>query len=242
MREGVWRRRSALLLAATILLASACASPQGGMTGAERDAMEARQLVERARLTVESFAADPVLGPDFKSLLARAHGAFVAPQVLKGAFILGASGGSGVLLARDEKGRQQWNGPAFYTLGGVSFGLQAGGESSEVVLLPMTERGVTALLAPSVKLGADIGVAAGPVGGGMAAATANLSADILSYARSKGLYAGISLAGAVVANRSDWNRAYYGVDVTATDILIRRTVVNPHAAPLIEAVVRASGG
>jgi lipid-binding SYLF domain-containing protein len=242
MSEGAWRRRTALLLRATvILLAAACASPQGGMTGAERDAMEARQLVERAHLTVESFAADPVLGPDFKSLLARAHGVFVAPQVLKGAFIVGASGGSGVLLARDEQVKQ-WNGPAFYTLGGVSFGLQAGGEASEVVLLPMTERGVTALLAPSVKLGADIGVAAGPVGGGMSAATANLSADILSYARSKGLYAGISLAGAVVANRSDWDRAYYGGDVNATDILIRRTVANPHAAPLIQAVVRASGG
>jgi lipid-binding SYLF domain-containing protein len=111
-----------------------------------------------------------------------------------------------------------------------------------VVLLPRTERGVAALLAPSVKLGADIGVAAGPVGGGMSAATANLSADILSYARSKGLYAGISLAGAVVANRGDWNRAYYGVDVNATDILIRRTVANPHAAPMIEALARASGG
>lgn len=241
MTEAPWRRRTAPLLAAIILLASACASPQGGMTGAERDAMEARQLVERARLTVESFAADPVLGGDFRSLLARAHGVFVAPQVLKGAFIVGASGGSGVLLARDDRGRQ-WNGPAFYTLGGVSFGLQAGGEASEVVLLPMTERGVTALLAPSVKLGADIGVAAGPVGGGMAAATANLSADILSYARSKGLFAGISLAGAVVGNRGDWNRAYYGAEVNATDILIRRTVTNPGAAPLIEAVVRAGGG
>lgn len=93
----------------------------------------------------------------------KAKGVFIAPQVLKGAFVVGASGGSGVLVVRDEK-TGGWNGPAFYTIGGVSFGPQIGGQASEVVLLVMTERRVSSLLSNSLKLGADVGIAAGPVG------------------------------------------------------------------------------
>jgi lipid-binding SYLF domain-containing protein len=204
------------------------------------DALETRQLVERARLTVESFLADPQLADPFRDLARRAKGVFVAPQVLRGAFIIGASGGSGVLLARDERG--QWGGPAFYTIGEVSIGFQAGGEASEIVLMAMTDRGVSALLSSSVKLGADVGIAAGPIGVGASAATANLSADILTYSRSKGLYAGASLQGAVIATRGAWNTAYYGKPVTPTDILIRREVSNPQAAPFIEAIARVAAG
>ena len=83
--------------------------------------------------------------------------------MLKGAFIWGASGGTGVFLAREESGT--WTNPAFYTIGSVSFGFQIGGQASEVILLAMTERGVTTLLQSSVKLGADVGIAAGPYGG-----------------------------------------------------------------------------
>ena len=102
------------------------------------------------------------------NLVKDARGVFIAPQILKGAFIVGASGGSGVLVARDSlTGR--WLGPAFYTIGSASFGFQIGGSASEVVLLAMTDRGVNALLESSIKLGADVGVAAGPVGMGAAA-------------------------------------------------------------------------
>lgn len=204
------------------------------------DVMEAKQLVEKARHTVDSFVADPNMEA-FRSLVKQAKGVFVAPQVLRAAFIFGASGGSGVLLARDEKGGQ-WGGPTFHTIGEASFGLQIGGEASEIVLLAMTGRGVEALLSHSVKLGADANIAVGPVGAGASAATANLSADIISYARSKGLYGGVSLQGAVVASRDGWNKAYYGKDVTPADILIRRTVTNPHAAGLIEAIAEVARG
>src|SRR6185503_9148310 len=95
----------------------------------------------------------------------------ILPQMVRAAFIVGGSGGSGVLIARDEKAGK-WKGPAFYTLGGASFGFQAGADAAEVVILAMTERGVTKLLSPQVKLGADVSVAAGPVGGGASAATA----------------------------------------------------------------------
>ncbi len=203
------------------------------------DASEAQQLVEKARLSFESFAADP----NFQALrdyLKTAKGVYVAPQVLRGAFIIGVSGGSGVLLARDEKAGG-WGGPAFYTIGEASFGLQAGADASEVILLAMTERGVSKLLSTGVKLGADVGIAAGPVGAGVRGETAGLSADIVTFARSKGLYAGISLEGAVVATRDALNKAYYGKPVTPTDILVRREVSNPQAAGLIKAVAEVAG-
>jgi lipid-binding SYLF domain-containing protein len=110
------------------------------------------------------------------------------------------------------------------------------------VLVALTERGVTAMLANSAKLGANASVAAGPVGAGAEASTANISADIIAYSRAKGLYAGISLDGAVVATRDALNHAYYGKEVTPTDILIKRTVKNPQAAPLIDAVAKVARG
>ena len=197
-----------------------------------RHSRESIQAVEKARFTLDSFMNDSNMGA-FRDLLKDAKGVLIVPQMLKGAFVVGASGGNGVLLVRDEK-TGQWTGPAFYTLGGGSFGLQIGGEASEVILLAMTDRGVNSLLANSFKLGADAGLAAGPVGVGVSAATANLSADILSFSRSKGLYGGISLDGAVVAVRGDWNDAYYGKNnVSPADILVRRDVTNPHSAALI---------
>jgi len=119
--------------------------------------------------------------------------------------------------------------------------LQAGGDASEVVLVALTERGKTALLATSAKLGADVGIAVGPVGAGAEAATANLSADIISFSRAKGLYAGVSLEGAVVATRGSLNKAYYGKEVSPTDILVKRTVSNKKAAGLVSAVKKAAG-
>lgn len=209
-----------------------------GQPSAADDLLDAKQLAEKSQLTIESFVADINIEA-IRNLMRDAKGVFIAPQVLKGAFIVGASGGSGVFLAR-EGNTKKWSGPAFYTIGSVSFGLQIGGEASEIVLLAMTDRGVSALLGSTVKLGADASVAVGPIGGGASAATAALSADIISFARAKGAYAGISVDGAVVAVRSDWNNAYYGKSVEPADILVRRAVSNPHSAGLIAAVTKAS--
>ncbi len=203
------------------------------------DRQEAEQLVEKAKFTLDDFMADKNMSA-FHDLIKKARGIYIAPQVLKGAFIIGASGGTGVLVVWDGKSGQ-WVGPAFHTLGGASFGLQIGGQASEVLLLAMTERGVTAMLSNSFKLGADAGIAAGPVGAGVAASTANLSVDILTFARSKGLYGGVSLDGAVMAVRAGLNDAYYGKRVTPTDILVRREVSNPQASGLIQSVRRATG-
>jgi lipid-binding SYLF domain-containing protein len=222
---------------AGIILLLACLVAVAQPSAAD-DALEARQLAEKAQFTVESFVADANMEAAL-DLLKKAQGVFIAPQLLKGAFIVGASGGSGVFLARDDK-TMKWSGPAFYTLGGVSFGLQAGGEASEILLLVMSDRGVSALLSNNFKLGADASVAVGPVGAGVAGATAALSADIVSFSRSKGLYGGISLDGSVIAVREGWNQAYYGKSVTPTDILIHRSVSQPHSSGLIAAVTKAS--
>ncbi len=102
------------------------------------DAQDARQLVEKARLTFESFQADPQMGPNLRALVRRAKGVMIYPQALRGAFLFGASGGSGVFLTR-QQGSDTWAGPAFYSFGEASFGLQAGGEASELVLGALTD-------------------------------------------------------------------------------------------------------
>jgi len=233
-------RRCDLLMRALLVLAMAATTLIGPEPAMADDAQDARQLVDKARLTLESFMADKDLGPSVRSLVKRAKGVLIYPQLLKGAFLVGVSGGSGVMLAHDAKARK-WGGPAFYTLGEVSFGLQIGGQAAEVILVALTDRGVAALLSTSAKLGADVGIAVGPVGAGAEAATANLSADIISYSRAKGLYGGISLEGAVVAVRDALNKAYYGKEVTPTAILVRHEATNPHAAGLIGAVSKAAG-
>jgi len=220
-----------------LLTAVVCAAP---MLVLADDAQDARQLVEKSRLTLQAFVADKEMGPPLKRLLSRAAGVLIYPQVLRAAFLVGASGGSGALVVHEAQ-TKQWAGPAFYTIGQGSFGLQAGADASEVVLVALTERGVSALLSTSAKLGADVGVTLGPVGAGAAAATANLSADIISYARAKGLYAGVSVDGAVVATRDALNAAYYGKEVSPTDILLRRNVSNKQAAGLLSAVSHAAG-
>jgi lipid-binding SYLF domain-containing protein len=199
------------------------------------DTQDARHLVEKAQMTMENFQTDPTMG-EFRDALKRAKAVLILSQVVKVGFLFGGSGGSGVMMASDGKGG--WNGPAFYTLGAVSFGALAGAEVSEVVLLAMTDRGLNAMLRPSFKLGADASVALGPIGAGVAAATANLSGDLVSFARAKGLYAGLSVDGAVVTTRDGLNRAYYGQEVTPTDILVVGDPKNPHAGGLTATLTR----
>ena len=203
------------------------------------DKMDAEQLVEQARLSLQSLMKDESMGV-MRDLLKNAKGVLIMPQLLQGAFIFGASGGSGVFVQKDTD--DKWTGPAFYTVGGASIGLQIGGTSSEVVLLAMTDRGVAAFQSNNFKLGADVGIALGPIGMGVAAQTANLSADILSFSRSKGLYGGVSLQGAVVATRDKLNSAFYGKNVKPSDILIRPQVTSAQATPLLEEIARAAAG
>jgi lipid-binding SYLF domain-containing protein len=202
---------------------------------------DAQQLVEKSLLTFNAFVADKEMGPPLQAILKEAKGVLIYPELLEGGLIFGVAGGSGTFLVLDPK-TNTWAGPAFYTIGQVGFGLILGGRASEMVMVALTDRGVSALLNTSTKFSVDAAIALGPVGAGAEAATANLSADIISYSRNKGLFAKMSLNGAVVATRDALNAAYYGKEVTPTQILIQRSVTNQHARGLIEAVSNQAGG
>lgn len=198
-------------------------------------ASDKQELVDKALVTFNHFIADPNMGW-VRSNLKYARGVFIVPQKLKGAFIFGASGGSGVLLVKDDK-TGHWTYPAFYTMGSASFGLQIGAKVSEVILLIMTQKGIDALLSTSFKLGADISVAAGPVGAGAGAKTV----DVLAFARSKGLFGGVDVKGAVIVSRDKWNQIYYGKPARPVDVIIRHNVSNKGAIPLIRQVSEVAG-
>jgi lipid-binding SYLF domain-containing protein len=155
--------------------------------------------------------------------------------VLKGGFILGGSGGTGVLVVKDEK-TGGWGQPAFYTIGSVTFGLQIGGEASQIVVMAMSQKAIDSLLSSSFKFGGDVSVALGPVGGG---AKENITADFISFAKSKGLYAGINLEGSVVNVRDSLNNAYYDKKVTPVDIIIKNEVSNDGSKELRETLKKA---
>ena len=206
----------------------------GTFTPTAAEDAEQQVLVDKAVVTVENFMADPDM-TWLRSNIKDAQGVLIIPALVKAGFVFGGSGGRGVLLVRDEAQRF-WGEPAFYSLGSVSWGLQIGIESSEVIMLVRTRKGLDSLLTSSLKLGADASVAAGPVGAGAKAATA----DILSFARAKGAFAGLSLEGAVVKTNDDWNSAYYGTAVRPVDILVKKSVKNPGSAKLREAVGKAA--
>ncbi len=220
--------RTLVLMTASGLLAVGVVPAQAD------DKMDAEQLVTKAKLVVESFTADEKMG-SLRDHAKNAKAMFVVPEALRAAFIFGGQGGRGVLVARDPK-TARWLGPTFHTLGGASFGFQAGADSAEVIMLAMTESGLTKLLSSSVKLGGDVSVAVGGASAGTGAATAGLSADILIYSRAKGLYGGFSAEGSVVSVRDSLNKAYYGKEVSPTDVLVRATPKNPKSEPLLGAV------
>jgi lipid-binding SYLF domain-containing protein len=202
-------------------------------------APEQKALVTKARITFEGFIADPDLSW-FRDNVKKAKGILIYPQIIKGAFFIGGSGGSGVLLVRDEKTRK-WSQPAFYTIGSGSFGLQFGGQALETVLMIMTPKGIKALYSSSFNLGGDMAVAAGPVGVRAEGSTPmNFSADFISFARSKGAFIGFSLEGAVIATREKWNEAYYGKLVSPAEIIVKGSVNNSQSAKLRAAVAKGT--
>jgi lipid-binding SYLF domain-containing protein len=204
------------------------------------DQDRAQSIVDRARITLSDFMRDP----NYLWLhdnLKHAKGVLIFPQVIKGGFIWGGSGGTGVFMARDEK-TGDWSEPAFYTLGSLTFGLQIGGESAEVIMLAMTSRAVDSLLSSSLKLGADVSVALGPIGGGAKAQAdiPSVTGDFLTFAKGKGLYAGLNLEGAVIAVRDGMNTAYCGRGAKPADIVVKNDCSNRGADQLREALRKAA--
>ncbi len=214
----------------SVILFTAAVLPVGA---ADHD--EAQAIVDKARITFSSFARDDnysYLNDNLKNV----KGLLIFPQVLKAGFILGGSGGTGILTARDPK-TGNWSEPAFYTIGAISFGLQIGGEAAEVVMMIMSQRAVDSLLTTSVKLGGDTSIALGPVGAGAKGA---ITADIISFAKSKGIYAGLNLEGSVVKVRDGLNKAYYGRETSPAEIIIKQEVTNKGSARLRETLKKAA--
>jgi len=167
-----------------------------------------------------------------QDLLDKADCVVVFPSVIKAAFIVGASYGRGAMSCRrGEDFRGPWGAPTMMALEGGSFGFQLGGEATDFVLLVMNERGASGILASKVKLGGDASVAAGPVGRDTSAETdATLRAEILTYSRARGLFAGVSLEGSTVRPDNGDNRRVYGKEIPARRIVLSGTVPPPPAA------------
>jgi lipid-binding SYLF domain-containing protein len=161
----------------------------------------------------------------------------VIPSLKKGAFLVGAEYGRGVVTCRTGHG---WSAPAFITLAGGSFGFQAGGQATDLVLVAVNDHGFQDLLKSKFKLGGDVGAAAGPVGRNSQAATDwKMSAELLTYSRSKGLFAGIDLNGASVTQSTDDTETYYGVAHSFQSILRGDVEVPPGSVPFVMTVAHA---
>lgn len=167
-----------------------------------------------------------------KDLLDKAECVIVLPSVIKFAIGFGGSYGRGVMTCRGgEDFSGPWSAPSMMALEGGSFGLQLGGQATDFVLLVMNQRGADSILTSKVKLGADVAAAAGPKGRNLAAATdVTLRSEILSYSRSRGLFAGISLEGSTLRPDNDGNERLYGKGITAKDIVINSAIRSPASA------------
>jgi lipid-binding SYLF domain-containing protein len=194
------------------------------------------KLVTEAQTTLSNFMRDPDQ-TWIHDNIGRAKALLIVPQIVKAGFIFGGSGGQGVLVARNGN---TWAGPAFYDLATASVGFQAGVEVSEAIIVVMTDKGLNSLLATTFKVGGDASIAAGPVGAG---AKSTVTADLVSFTRSKGVYGGLNLDGTVVHANADFNGQFYGAKgkVLPPDILIRHTYKSAKATPLLNAVAKVGG-
>jgi lipid-binding SYLF domain-containing protein len=196
---------------------------------------EQQALVNGAQTTIANFMRDPQMDW-LQRHIGEAKAVLVAPQIVKAGYIFGGSGGRAVLLARNvQSGR--WEGPAFYNIGAASVGFQAGIAVSETLTLVMTDKALNSLMSPSVKLGGDASIAAGPVGAG---AASDITSDFIAFARSKGVYGGLNLEGSVIAIADEWNTAYYGRAVTPNDIVLTGKAHNAQADRLAQELSRAA--
>jgi lipid-binding SYLF domain-containing protein len=172
-----------------------------------------------------------------RNLLDKAVCVGIVPSELRFAIGFGGTYGRGMLVCR-RNGNGPWGGPSLFFLGGGNFGFQLGGRATDVVFLVMNASGARKLLSSRVKIGVDASAAAGPVGREAAAATdVQLQAEILTYSRSRGLFAGVSLAGAVLKQDVKGNKTLYGREVSPKDILINGTVPPPAAARELDHVL-----
>jgi SH3 domain-containing YSC84-like protein 1 len=216
------KRKFALLMSTLILLAVAPVWP------ADKDKDEDR--LNKSGTVLKEILGMPDNIPE--NLLSKADCVVVFPSVLKAAFIVGGSYGRGAMTCRTGKDFDgPWGAPTMMALEGGSIGFQAGGEATDFVLLVMNDRGANAILSSKVKLGADAAAVAGPVGRNASAETdVTMRAEILSYSRARGLFAGVSLAGSTIRPDNPANEKIYGRKIPAKEIALSGTTAVPESA------------
>lgn len=193
------------------------------------------------RMTAASDVIEQVMSTPDKSIpggiLAGASCVVVIPSYKKGAFVVGGQYGQGVATCRTPSGK--WSAPVCVQLAGGSFGFQAGGQATDLVLIAMNQQGLQAMLKNKVKLGADAAASAGPVGRNAQAGTDwKLNAEFLSYSRSKGLFAGIDLDGTVLSQNQNDTQTLYGADIPFKTILDGNQVTPEDARPFVRTVAK----
>jgi lipid-binding SYLF domain-containing protein len=192
---------------------------------------EADRIREAGVILGEIMAAPDKAIPS--SVLEKAEAIAIFPSTIKGAFVVGAQRGKGIISVRD-RARGQWSSPGFLTLTGGSVGFQIGGQAVDIVLLVMNRRGVENLLQNQFEIGGEASATAGPVGRDAAASTdIQLRAEILSYSRSRGLFAGVSLKGAAIRQDQDSNQSFYGSRFVTRDIVLDGKATKPQSAEAV---------
>lgn len=220
--------------AAALLLMITAGGPAWFASAAEvAETTEQQRLVEKAQLTLEAFSTYPELLAMIHDSATDIKAIFIAPRLVRGAFVFGGAGGSGVLLIKYQE-TGDWSQPVFYTIGSASFGFQIGLDTSELLMIVRTDRGLKKFYNTSFTVGGDATMSLGPVGEG--ASLHGIKADLVSYARSKGAFVGIALDQAIIVASDEANQAYYQQPVKPIDILLKGSVSNPDADQLRKTV------
>lgn len=220
-------KKTLAVLCLTLLL------PVSAFAGSTREDLQVR--IDSAKLVLDEImnAGDKSVP---QNILQQATCVVVVPGMVKGAFIFGAQYGQGVVTCRTGHG---WSAPVFLRMAGGSWGLQVGGQSTDVILIAVNDRGLQDLLKNKFKIGGDASAAAGPVGRRTEAATDwKMSAELLSYSRSKGLFAGISLDGTSVSQNREDTELYYGRAETFENVLKGNVAVPEGAKPFVRDVAQ----
>lgn len=226
-----------LLLSSALVLVVVC-FPGLSYAKDEGDRAKLQERLNKSGTILNQITSAPDKGIP-QEILSHAECVGVIPSLVKAGFGFGGEYGQGVVTCRTGNG---WSAPAFYRIGGGSFGLQIGGEAVDLVMLFMNDRGAQSLLTHKVKIGADASASAGPVGRTAAADTnIALQSEILTYSRSRGVFAGISLKGSWIEQNAGDTRTFYGRDINFRNIL-KGTVRPPQGSEVFLAAVRKDFG
>jgi SH3 domain-containing YSC84-like protein 1 len=218
--------QSLLGLSLTVLLPLGVVGCAQGVVNTTRQ----QDLVDRSTLALQEMLGGSQ-SKDLVGTLRSARAVIICPQVFKAGVVIGGSGGSCVLMGRAAAG--SWSDPAFYSLGSGSFGPQIGVQDAELMIMIMNDRALTAVMNDRFKLGGDASFSAASIGAGVGGATTTaMRADIVTFAKTRGLYAGASIEGSVLSSDPKGNAAYYGKPYTAPEVAVQMLANNPGANPL----------